>query len=91
MVAMLGDDEYNVVLPSVDESRDDITDWHTPRTEFEYLRSPQRAQWCNARELKMDEYQKLDMTRPRRVKDVLAPGHTIMGSLWAHRLKPHKA
>eukprot|EP00966_Prymnesium_polylepis_P197043 4565991-Prymnesium_polylepis.1 len=30
MVAMLGDDEYDVVLPSVDESRDGINDWHTP-------------------------------------------------------------
>ena len=91
MIAMLGDDQYDVVLPSVDESRDGISDWHTPRTEYEYLRSPQRAQWRNARELKMDEYQQLNMTRPHRVKDVLAQGHKIMGSLWAHRLKPHKA
>eukprot|EP00966_Prymnesium_polylepis_P018039 416380-Prymnesium_polylepis.1 len=39
----------------------------------------------------MDEYQQLDMTRPHRVKDVLVQGHKIMGSLWAHRLKAHKA
>jgi hypothetical protein len=39
----------------------------------------------------MDEYEQLSMTKPRRVEDIVAEGHTIMGSLWAHRLKPHKA
>ena len=90
MVALLGDDEFDVILPAANESRDGINDWHTPRTEFEYLRSPQRAHWRNARELKMDEYNKLNMHRPHRIKDVLAQGHKIMGSLWAHRLKPYK-
>ena len=30
--------------------------WHTPKNEREYLRSPQRAQWRAEREKKMDQY-----------------------------------
>jgi hypothetical protein len=37
---MLGGDEFDVVLPKSDNSTDDIIDWHTPHTEYEYLRSP---------------------------------------------------
>eukprot|EP00966_Prymnesium_polylepis_P085087 1970052-Prymnesium_polylepis.1 len=44
MVAMLGDDEYDVVLPSVDESRDGINDWHTRHA----LSSSTCARRCSA-------------------------------------------
>ena len=37
----------------------DPSNWHTPKNEREYLRSPQKAAWRTAREKKMDQYQEL--------------------------------
>ena len=34
----------------------DANNWHTPKNEREYLRSPQRAEWRTAKEKKMDQY-----------------------------------
>jgi len=44
--------------------------WHCPRNEREYLRSPQRALWRTARELKMDEYEALNMFEDVYLKDI---------------------
>ena len=37
----------------------DANNWHTPKNEREYLRSPQRAEWRTAKEKKMDQYLEL--------------------------------
>ena len=37
----------------------DANNWHTPKNEREYLRSPQRAEWRTAKEKKMDQYAEL--------------------------------
>ena len=37
----------------------DPSNWHTPKNEREYLRSPQKSAWRTAREKKMDQYQEL--------------------------------
>jgi hypothetical protein len=36
----------------------DPSNWHTPKNEREYLRSPQKSQWRTAREKKMDQYKR---------------------------------
>ena len=35
--------------------------WHEPKNEREFLRSPQRAMWQTAKELKWDQYLQLNM------------------------------
>ena len=61
--------------------------WHEPRNYRDYLRSPQRALWRTAMELKMDYYLKLDMYDLVLVSEVEAAGHRIMQTLWAFKIK----
>ena len=63
----------------------DPSNWHTPKNEREYLRSPQKAAWRTAREKKMDQYQELKVFKlvPRQGIDPKC----IMGSLWANKIK----
>ena len=63
----------------------DPSNWHTPKNEREYLRSPQKAAWRTAREKKMDQYQELKVFKlvPRKGIDPKC----IMGSLWANKIK----
>ena len=59
--------------------------WHTPKNEREYLRSPQRAQWRTAREKKMDQY--MDLKVFKLVNRAGIDPKRIMGSLWANKIK----
>ena len=59
--------------------------WHTPKNEREYLRSPQRAQWRTAREKKMDQY--MDLNVFKLVRRAGINPKRIMGSLWANKIK----
>ena len=63
----------------------DANNWHTPKNEREYLRSPQRAMWRTAKEKKMDQYSELKVYKlvPRKGIDP----KRIMGSLWAYKIK----
>ena len=63
---------------------DDPRQWHCPKNEREYLRSPQRAQWRSAKEGKMDQYRALGVFKLVSRKG-LNP-KSIMGSLWAYKI-----
>jgi hypothetical protein len=61
--------------------------WHCPTNERDYNRSPQRALWRTAKELKMDEYQKIPMFDLVKRSDVDESKHTIYKTLWAYKIK----
>ena len=61
--------------------------WHTPSNEREYMMSPQRALWLTAKELKWDEYMKLDMFEWVALSDVDQKVHRIYATLWAYKIK----
>ena len=63
---------------------DEPKQWHTPKNERDYLRSPQRAMWRTAKEKKMDQYLGLKVFKLVRRADVKS---RIMGSLWAYKIK----
>ena len=60
--------------------------WHVPKNEREYIRSPQKALWRTAQELKMEEYRSLNMFKLIRRRDVPADA-VIYPTLWARALK----
>ena len=64
--------------------------WHTPLNWGDFLRSPQKALWRTAMELKMDTYKALDMFALEPEADVLAAGHKIMPTVWAFKIKLDK-
>ena len=61
--------------------------WHCPNNEREFNQSPQRALWQTAKELKMDEYLKLNMYELVKRSDVNEKKHTIYKTLWAYKIK----
>ena len=63
---------------------DEPKQWHTPKNERDYLRSPQRALWRTAKEKKMDQYLALKVFKLVKRADVKS---RIMGSLWAYKIK----
>ena len=63
----------------------DANNWHTPKNEREYLRSPQRAMWRTAKEKKMDQYLELKVYKLVSRKGI--DPKRIMGSLWAYKIK----
>ena len=63
----------------------DANNWHTPKNEREYLRSPQRAEWRTAKEKKMDQYLELRVFKLVSRKGI--DPKRIMGSLWAYKIK----
>ena len=60
--------------------------WHTPRTQGEYLRSPQHALWRTARELKIDEYESLHTYTKIFLKTV-PKGNNVYRLTWANTIK----
>ena len=63
---------------------DEPKQWHTPKNERDYLRSPQRAMWRTAKEKKMDQYMALKVFKLVKRADVKS---RVMGSLWAYKIK----
>ena len=63
--------------------------WHTPKNEREYERSPQRALWQTARELKWDEYVALNMFRWVDVRSIDRSKFRIYNTLWVYKIKLH--
>ena len=61
--------------------------WHCPNNEREYNMSPQRALWRTAKELKWDEYMKLDMFEWVALSDVDQKVHRVYATLWAYKIK----
>ena len=61
--------------------------WHEPKNEREYLRSPQKALWRTAKELKMEQYNELRLFELVPVSDVPGGAKSVLGTLWAHRIK----
>ena len=61
--------------------------YHCPTNERDYLRSPDKDQWRNAKELKMDEYNAIHMFDLVSRDEAIASGFPIMGSLWAYAIK----
>ena len=61
--------------------------WHEPRNEREFNRSPQRALWLTAKELKWDQYLNLSMFTWVLLSSVDRKKHTIYNTLWAYKIK----
>ena len=79
VVAVVADDLLSVDLSLAHK-------WHVPQNEREYLRSPQKAQWRNAREIKMDTYKQINVFKLMKRADVPS-GFKVYRSLWAHTIK----
>ena len=62
-------------------------DWHKPVTYRDYLRSPQKALWRTAMELRMDMYKAIPLFTLVSVESVLSQGFTIVNTLWAFSIK----
>ena len=75
---------HNITDPEVDPAK--AAGWHCPRNEREYYRSPQRARWRTAKELKMEGYKGINMFELVREKDV-PEGFTVHDTLWAYKVK----
>ena len=61
--------------------------WHEPKNEREFLRSPQRAIWQTAKELKWDQYLQLNMFDWVKLSSVDRKKHVIYNTLWAYKIK----
>jgi hypothetical protein len=61
--------------------------YHCPKHEHDFLKSPDRAIWHTAKELKMDEYNALHMFNLVPRSKALSQGLPVMGSLWAYAIK----
>ena len=61
--------------------------WHTPANEREYNESPQRSLWRTAKELKMDDYAKINMYELVLKSSVDTKVHEIYRTLWAYKIK----
>ena len=61
--------------------------WHKPNNEREFQRSPQRALWQTAKELKWDEYLALNMFDWVPISQVDRKEHQIYNTLWVYGLK----
>ena len=60
--------------------------WHTPQNEREYQKSPQQSLWRTAKELKMDQYNDLDMydlVHPSQVPE----GYKVYKTIWVYKIK----
>ena len=61
--------------------------WHTPINEREFLRSPQRALWRTAQEIKWDQYMQLNMFTWVLLSSVDQSKNKIYSTLWARKIK----
>ena len=61
--------------------------WHEPKNEREFMRSPQRALWLTAKELKWDQYLHLNMFDWVLLSSVDRKKHVIYNTLWAYKIK----
>jgi hypothetical protein len=61
--------------------------WHTPSNEREFNRSPERALWQTAKELKWSEYLALNMFNWVKVSDIDTRVYKIYNTLWAYKIK----
>ena len=66
-------------------------DWHKPVTYRDFLRSPQKALWRTAMELRMDMYKAIPLFILVAIEDVLSQGFTIVNTLWAFSIKYDEA
>ena len=79
-----------VVLDNLNVERvatDGAHTWHVPANEREYNASPQRALWRTAKELKMDDYDKVHMYDLVLKSSVDLKVHVIYQTLWAYKIK----
>ena len=79
-----------VVLDNSDVELVDTTGshtWHVPANEREYNMSPQRALWRTAKELKMDDYTKINSNSLVLRSSVDLTKHTIYQTMWAYKIK----
>ena len=75
-MAIAGDGSTSTVEP------EGWRQWHVPRNEKEFHRSPQKAIWRNARELRMDKYADGDKFR------LVARGSLeVEQGIWVHVIK----
>ena len=63
--------------------------WHTPSNEREYERSPQKALWRTAKELKWSQYLELNMFEWVNLSSIDKAKHRIYSTLWAYKIKLH--
>ena len=61
--------------------------WHSPRNEREFNKSPQKALWQTAKELKMDQYKELHMYELVPRKSVDLKKYIIYETMWAYKIK----
>jgi len=74
-----------VVADGVSAIHQSSSTWHEPVNERDYERSPMKAQWRTAKELKMDEYKELRVYKLVSAKGI--PANQRFNSLWVHRIK----
>ena len=73
---LIGDKNYSI-------DTNDHAHWHEPSNERDYNLSPQRALWRTAKELKMDQYEAINVW-------TLVPkpkGVNILRTVWAYKIK----
>ena len=84
-------DKDNNLIQAASLDVSDARYWHEPANEREYLRSPQRALWRTAKELKWDQYIQLDMFEWVTLSSVDQGKYKIYNTLWASKSSSVKA
>ena len=85
LMAVINDKEVVEINPLKDMRY--ASQWHEPKNQREYEMSPQRDLWRTAMELKMDEYQNIDMYDLVPVESVDRSKYTIYPTLWVFKIK----
>ena len=85
---VIGENKKLIGIASASEiDTSDARHWHTPSNEREFNRSPQRALWQTAKELKWSQYVELNMFKWITVDQIDLRKHRIYNTMWAYKIK----
>ena len=81
------DADQNLKSIATSEDVSSAQHWHTPSNEKEFNRSPQRALWQTAKEMKWEQYLELRMFNWVPIDSIDTRKHRVYNTLWAYKIK----